>query len=270
MQNVDIKRTVEPRNQRWGIGIAEMTTAEGEVHNYEYLQRTTQDIIAVLLLTDDDKIVFIEQYRVPVDAIVHEVVAGLVEHGATIEATVHKEAIEEVGYQAKNLVFTGKTSWSAGSTSEKVHTYLGTGATYVGKKESGEFMEKTIKTHAYSFEEFCTYVWQLLRDERLQDSKIGHILHTAFLQGVPEVTRLYTKLGMTQQLPKLAETQHTIWADRMKHLFSKWVLHTDGSFTIDADAVARWQKEIETPYQELTSAEQESDQDQVNKMIAAL
>lgn len=221
-------------------------------------------------MTKDEKFVFIEQYRVPIDAKIAEPVAGLVEHEMDIEETVHKESKQESGFVANKLIFTGKTAGSAGATSETVHTYLGINADYQGKEESGELAESTITTHVLTFDELRAYLTDRAQSGQIQDSKIGHILHHALLQGVPEISALYAKLALQTYMPELASTQHDIRSHWMSNLFDKGTLHEDGSFTIDATHVAHRKKQIDTPYAQLTEEEQRRDQKQIEKMIQSL
>ena len=164
----------------------------------------------MLLMTKDEKFVFIEQYRVPIDAKIAEPVAGLVEHEMDIEETVHKESKQESGFVANKLIFTGKTAGSAGATSETVHTYLGINADYQGKEESGELAESTITTHVLTFDELRAYLTDRAQSGQIQDSKLGHILHHALLQGVPELSALYAKLALQTYMPELESTKHEI------------------------------------------------------------
>jgi hypothetical protein len=50
-------------------------------------------------------------------------------------------------------------------------------------------------------------------------------------------------------------------------MHEKGVRQPDGSLLIPADLVERWQKQIETPYSELTDKEKESDREQVRKYV---
>jgi hypothetical protein len=56
----------------------------------------------------------------------------------------------------------------------------------------------------------------------------------------------------------------------MRHLFSVSTMNEDGSVTIPADKVARWQRQIETPYAELTDKEKDSDRDQADKILGVM
>jgi len=69
---------------------------------------------------------------------------------------------------------------------------------------------------------------------------------------------------------KIAKIQHEIWAHWMTYLLDNCVQNEDGSVTIPADKVARWKRQINTEYAELSEEEQKSDIEQALKIIGVL
>ena len=67
----------------------------------------------------------------------------------------------------------------------------------------------------------------------------------------------------------LAEVAHEMWAHWMRYLFSKCEQNPDGSVTIPVTPLFRWNRQMDTPYTELSEKEKESDHHQADKMIAA-
>lgn len=67
---------------------------------------------------------------------------------------------------------------------------------------------------------------------------------------------------------RLAAAQHEIWSHWMAHLFSVSVRNRDGSYTIPAALVERWQRQMNTTYEQLSENEKESDREQAEKLIA--
>jgi hypothetical protein len=65
----------------------------------------------------------------------------------------------------------------------------------------------------------------------------------------------------------LASIEHERWCHWQSFLHSKCVPRADGALLIPADLVKRWEKQIETPYSELTNKEKESDREQVRKYL---
>ncbi|MCD1634453.1 hypothetical protein K7H91_11790 [Martelella mediterranea] len=64
-------------------------------------------------------------------------------------------------------------------------------------------------------------------------------------------------------IEKLAGIEHARWAKWQYYLHNKATKQADGSLVIPADLVARWERQIETPYCELSEEEKESDREQV-------
>ncbi|MBD2076282.1 hypothetical protein H6F86_20845 [Phormidium sp. FACHB-592] len=69
---------------------------------------------------------------------------------------------------------------------------------------------------------------------------------------------------------KLADLQHEIWSHWMRWLFQCCTKNADGSVTIPAAKVERWMRQMETPYSQLSDAEQESDRIEADKVLKVL
>lgn len=69
----------------------------------------------------------------------------------------------------------------------------------------------------------------------------------------------------------IAQVVHDgLWAHWMTYFFSVCQQNEDGSMTIPADKVARWQRQAHTRYSDLSPQEQASDLEQADKVLAAL
>ena len=68
----------------------------------------------------------------------------------------------------------------------------------------------------------------------------------------------------------LADKQHQIWAHWMKYLFLVSVKNADGSYTIPVASVHRWQRQMETDYNDLSEKEKNSDREQADKILRVL
>lgn len=72
------------------------------------------------------------------------------------------------------------------------------------------------------------------------------------------------------QLEKFAAVQHEIWSHWMKYLFSVCQKNEDGTYTIPLDQAEHWQRQMLTPYAELSEAEKESDREQAKKINSVI
>ncbi|WP_166820419.1 NUDIX hydrolase [Thalassoroseus pseudoceratinae] len=102
---------------------------------WEYVDRVgVTGIVAMIPVTDDGKIVLIEQFRAPVGKRVVEIPAGLVgdQPGSETPALAAKrELLEETGYKARRMKKVTEGPPSAGLSTEVVTFYLATGLTKV-------------------------------------------------------------------------------------------------------------------------------------------
>jgi len=71
----------------------------------------------------------------------------------------------------------------------------------------------------------------------------------------------------TETVEKLADYAHEAWAGWMRFLFRMATTNDDGSVTIPADLVARWQRQTKTPYADLPENEKDSDRAEAMKMM---
>jgi ADP-ribose pyrophosphatase len=88
---------------------------------WEYVSRTGSVNAVVIIAETEDKIVLIDQYRVPVGKRCLELPAGLVgdeDPDATVEGTAVKELEEETGYTAERIEVLGEFQSSPGMLSE--------------------------------------------------------------------------------------------------------------------------------------------------------
>lgn len=107
------------------------------VGRWEYAERVNATgVIAVLAITDDWRVLLVEQYRPPIGKPAIELPAGLVGDtaaGEPEEEAVRRELLEETGYRATDvrLLFANHPS-SAGLTSETISIYHATHLVRVG------------------------------------------------------------------------------------------------------------------------------------------
>ena len=106
--------------------------------HWEYVERrNVTGIVCIVALTDDGKLLLVEQYRPPVAARVVELPAGLVgdvpgEEGEALEAAARRELLEETGYRAARMERLFDGAPSAGLCDEHITFFLATGLEKVG------------------------------------------------------------------------------------------------------------------------------------------
>ncbi|MEX1049595.1 MAG: NUDIX hydrolase [Akkermansiaceae bacterium] len=99
------------------------------IGRWDFVRRPHSDAcVGILAITAAEEIVLVEQFRVPVQAWVIEIPAGLVgdeaEHvGESLAATARRELLEETGYLAGAMSPLIASPTSAGMTSEITHLF---------------------------------------------------------------------------------------------------------------------------------------------------
>lgn len=77
-------------------------------------------------------------------------------------------------------------------------------------------------------------------------------------------------MGNDELGEQLAAVQHEIWAHWMRYMFTCGQFGPDGSWHMPAFKAERWQRQMDTPYAELTDRERESDREQADKILAVV
>lgn len=107
-------------------------------NGWEFVERTgVNGVVAIVAITDDDRIILVEQYRKPVGNRVLEIPAGLSGDIAGAEnedliIAAARELMEETGYEATDWTVLGEAPVSAGLTNETVMFFRARGLTKTG------------------------------------------------------------------------------------------------------------------------------------------
>lgn len=80
--------------------------------------------VAILAITSEGKLVFVEQYRKALERSLIEIPAGKIDPGEAPEVTAVRELEEETGYGAREFTFIQSFATSPGFADEVIHLYL--------------------------------------------------------------------------------------------------------------------------------------------------
>jgi ADP-ribose pyrophosphatase len=145
-------------------------------NGWEYVERIKCTGIAVIVaLTENDELLFVEQFRRPVHKNVIEFPAGLVgdidgkEH-ESIEHAAKRELFEETGYEAGDLVFLTEGPPSAGQSTEIVTFFGALGVRKTG--EGGGDETESIVLHTIQFNAVEDWLLKKQKEGILIDPKV--------------------------------------------------------------------------------------------------
>ena len=71
-------------------------------------------------------------------------------------------------------------------------------------------------------------------------------------------------------LERLAAIEHERWSHWQRYMHGKAMKQPDGSILIPPDLVSQWERQLATPYADLSDREKESDREQVRKYLPVI
>ena len=152
-----------------------------EEFTWEFTERVHPGgIVAIIPVTDEREIVFVEQYRVPVGCHVVEFPAGIsgdIEEfkNESLENAARRELIEETGYDAKHMKALYYGPASAASTTDMITLFLATGLKKVG--EGGGVDIEDIEVFTVPYKEVPAWLEERKKEGRHVDPKVYAGLH---------------------------------------------------------------------------------------------
>lgn len=117
---------------------------------YECIERRSiKGIVGIIAVTNDRRLVLVEQFRPPVQARVIELPAGLAGDTAefrdeTLETAARRELLEETGYQARHVVVVASGAASAGLSNELITLVVASDLAKVSEGGGDEHEEITV------------------------------------------------------------------------------------------------------------------------------
>lgn len=127
--------------------------------------------VAVIALLDDDRLLFVEQYRKPIERASVEIPAGKLEKGEDPLETAKRELEEETGYRAKDWSFVQSFATSPGFASEIMHIYFARGL-YEVEEPLAPDEDEFVRLYRLTIEE----AERLVKEERIYDAKTAFAL----------------------------------------------------------------------------------------------
>lgn len=143
---------------------------------WSYVQRpNATGVVTIVPRTAEGKIIFVEQFRPPVQAPVIEFPAGLAgdiagHESESLENAAQRELLEETGFRAGQLklLFSGPSS--AGLTDELITFFLATDLEQVGS--GGGDSSESIVVHAVAEDELHSWLQAKVAEGCLLDSRL--------------------------------------------------------------------------------------------------
>lgn len=144
--------------------------------HWEYAERNNvTGVVGIVAVTTDQKLLLVEQMRIPVGCPVIELPAGLAgdipgeEHEALATAA-QRELEEETGYQAESFEYLTCGPSSAGLTSETLNLFLARGVKRVGA--GGGDASENIVIHEIPLADVPAWLAQQAKAGKLVDTKV--------------------------------------------------------------------------------------------------
>lgn len=125
--------------------------------------------VAIIAITDDQKLIVVEQYRKALERSIVEIPAGKIEKGEDPKNTAIRELEEETGYRAASFTYLQTFATSPGFADEVIHLYVAKNLSVVEEKaaldedEFVELMEITVEEAE-----------QMMQDGRIYDAKTAY------------------------------------------------------------------------------------------------
>jgi len=172
-EKIDSRRVFE--GKMINVRVDRVRLPDGKESTREVVDHPGAVVIVPVL---GEKILFVEQYRYPIEQVLLELPAGKLDPGESPEECAKRELEEETGYKAKKLSYLGKIFTTPGFTTEVIHIFA---AEDLEKTTQNTDPDEFIEVKELHIEE----VLSLLRNAEIEDSKtICALTRFFFAKGV--------------------------------------------------------------------------------------
>jgi ADP-ribose pyrophosphatase len=145
-------------------------------NGWEFAERKQiSGIVGIVAVTDENKLILVEQFRPPVNRRVIELPAGLAGDVAgsedeAMETAARRELMEETGYEAKEMTRLVDGAVSAGITSEIITLFRAVGLRKTGA--GGGDATETIQVYEIPVDQVHEWVQKRRQDGAIVDFKV--------------------------------------------------------------------------------------------------
>lgn len=115
---------------------------DGKEGVWEYVNKK-KDVSSMIAFTEDNKVVIIRQFRLPIESYILQLPVGLIDEGEEPGVAAKREFLEETGYTVDTMFSLDVFPLCAGTTNMRVHLFGGLNAKKVAepKHETAEDIE---------------------------------------------------------------------------------------------------------------------------------
>ncbi|MFZ3577093.1 NUDIX hydrolase [Virgibacillus sp. DJP39] len=151
------------------LQVDDVTLPNGKTSKREIIKHP--GAVAIIPITKDNKIVFVEQYRKPLEKSLVEIPAGKLEPGEKPEITAIRELEEETGYTTSELKFVASFYTSPGFADELMYIYESDKLEVLKEKVDGDD-DEFVELLELTLEEAEQYVME----KRIHDAKTNYAI----------------------------------------------------------------------------------------------